>query len=494
MKVLLIEPPFELFQGIKRGFFPMGLASLAAYARQRGHEIQILDGEAGHEVKVVNYSQARKCYQGYLDALDNHDHPTWKKIEEIISRREFQILGISCSTVKIDSALHIAGIAKRINPELPVVLGGIHPTVMPEQSFREGLVDFVIRGEGEITFAELLDSLSGKGSIEEINGLTYWKKGKAYNNPKRDFINNLNSLIPPARDLLINVSHYDSEDLGLMMGSRGCPFECTYCASNNMWTRQVRYRSADNILKEMQAVHRKYGTTQFSFEDDSFTSNKKLITEFCRKKVNTRFDVKWSAITRINLLTDELLSTMKKAGLNHIRVGIESGSDKILRDTKKRLTVEDYKKGASLIRKHKIYWSAYFMLGLPTENREDIIATVNLMKEIQPDYCTVSIFTPYPGTQIFAELLKEGQVSLEMNWSKFSHASPYNYFAKHLSKEEFTELIEYATTEFDRYNGNFSRLLKRAKSKGSIYLNHPGDFFKDIKRYYQWRRTPNYSG
>jgi radical SAM superfamily enzyme YgiQ (UPF0313 family) len=489
MKILLIDPPFELFQEIKRGFFPMGLVCLATSLRQRGHEVEVFDGEVGEEVKIVNYLGAKKSYQLYLDALDNPKHPAWKRLEELIRSRNPQLLGISCSTVKFDSALYVAKIAKKISPDLPVVLGGVHPTVLPEQSLKADLIDFVIRGEGENAFVELIDVLSGKGSIEKIDGLSYFKKGKMIHNKKRGFIEDLDSLPILDRDLLINTSRYDSEDLGLMMGSRGCPFECTYCASNNMWTRRVRYRSADNILKEMQLVHRKYGTTQFSFEDDSFTSNKKLITEFCRKKIEARFDVKWSAITRINLLTDELLTTMKKAGLNHIRVGIESGSDKILKDTKKGMTVESYRKGARLIQKHKIYWSAYFMLGLPSETREDIMATIELMKEIQPNYCTVSIFTPYPGTEIFADLLKEEQVSLDMNWSKFSHASPHNYFAKYLSKKEFAEIVDFATAEFDRYNGSFSRLLKRAQSKASIYLNHPGDLIKDICRYLQWRQT-----
>jgi radical SAM superfamily enzyme YgiQ (UPF0313 family) len=491
MKILLIDPPFEVFQGIKRGFFPLGAVCLATVAKQQGHEAAVFDGEKGEEVKVVNYLSAKQCYQKYLEALDNPDHPVWKTIESTIRRQNPQLLGISCSTVKFDSAVRIAEIAKKIDPELPIVLGGVHPTLIPEQSLKPGLIDYVIRGEGERTFVELIDALSDKGTCDEIKGLSYLKQGKVIHNPPREFIENLDTLPLLNRDLLINASQYDSEDLGLMMGSRGCPFECTYCASNKVWTRRVRYRSADNILAEMKMVHRKYGTTQFSFEDDSFTSNKKLIGEFCRKKNEARFDVKWSAITRINLLTDELLKTMKEAGLNHIRVGIESGSDKILKETKKGMTVEDYKKGARLIRKHKIYWSAYFMLGLPTETREDILATIDLMKEIQPNYCTVSIFTPYPGTEIFEDLLKEGKVSLDMNWSRFSHASPHNYFAKYLNREEFAEIVDYATSEFDRYNGSFRRLFKRAQSKASIYLNHPGDFFKDIQRYLQWRQTAN---
>ncbi len=489
MKILLIDPPFELFQQIKRGFFPMGLVCLASAVRQRGHDVQIFDGEKGDEVKIVNYLGAKKSYQLYLDALDTPEHPAWKKIEQLIRDQEPQLLGLSCSTVKFDSTLRIAEIAKKINPDLPVVMGGVHPTVMPEQALKPGLIDFVIRGEGETTFTELVDAISGQGDFGKIDGLSYIKDGKIIHNKKRDYIINLDSLPQLDRSLLADVSQYDSEDMGLMMGSRGCPFECTYCASNNMWSRRVRYRSADNILAEMQAVHKKYGTTQFSFEDDSFTSNKKLITEFCEKKIAAGFNVKWSAITRINLLTDELISIMKKAGLNHIRVGIESGSDKILKDTKKGMSVESYRSGAQLIRKHKIYWSAYFMLGLPSETREDILATIDLMKEIQPDYCTVSIFTPYPGTEIFEDLLKDGLVSVDMDWSKFSHASPHNYFAKHLTKEEFAEIVNYATKEFDHYNGSFTRLFRRARSKASIYLSHPGDLIKDINRYLQWRQT-----
>ncbi len=132
---------------------------------------------------------------------------------------------------------------------------------------------------------------------------------------------------------------------------------------------------------------------------------------------------------------------MKRAGCNHIRVGIESGSDKVLKATKKGLTVEQMRAGANVLRRHGVYWSAYFMLGLPSETEEDVLATIKLMQEIKPDYCTLSIFTPYPGTEIFDELRQQGMVAEDMDWSRFSHASPHNYFAPHIPRKRFEELL-----------------------------------------------------
>ncbi len=277
--------------------------------------------------------------------------------------------------------------------------------------------------------------------------------------------------------------------MGLMMGSRGCPFQCTYCASKNMWTRKVRYRSVENILDEIHTVKRAFGTTQFSFEDDSFTTNTKLITEFAKQLIAQKMSINWSAITRINLLSYELITLMKKAGCNHIRVGIESGSPKVLRDTKKGITVEQMRTGAKILRDTGMYWSAYFMAGLPTETEDDIRASIELMKEIKPDYCTLSIFTPYPGTEIFEQLKRQDMVTEQMDWSKFSHASPHNYFSPQIPKEKFEELLDIFAHEVDKHNGNIRRLFKRAKSKGSVYIQQPSELVGDLKKYLSWRKN-----
>jgi radical SAM superfamily enzyme YgiQ (UPF0313 family) len=488
MKTLLIEPPFERLQGVKRCFFPLGLASLAAYIKTQGHTVRIYDVEHGQETDIIPYAEATKSYQKYLENLKNGQHPVWQEVKAELSSFRPQLVGISCPTVKYESAIKIAKLVKELDSETKVVFGGCHPTVLAESVLANDVVDFVIRGEGELTLSQLLTALKDESSLEGIDGLSYKLNGKTQHNQPRQLIPDLNQLPYPARELLRDARGYDSEDMGLVMGSRGCPFQCTYCASKNMWGRKVRYRSVQNIIDEIRSVKEQFGTTQFSFEDDSFTANPKVIGEFCQQLISQQLRIGWSAITRINLLSDELISQMKRAGCNHIRVGIESGSDKVLRATKKGLTVEQMRAGAKVLRRQGIYWSAYFMMGLPSEAEEDIRASIKLMQEIKPDYCTLSIFTPYPGTEIFEELKQEGLVSEDMDWSRFSHASPHNYFAPQIPKQRFAELSDYFAQEVDKHNGNFLRLVKRAKSKGVVYIQRPTELVGDLKKYLSWRK------
>ncbi len=488
MRILLIEPPFERFQGIKRAFFPLGLTYVAAYVESQGHTVEVYDVEHARESNIIQYAEAAKSYQKYLEGLDNMQHPVWREVRGELQRFRPHLIGVSCPTVKYEPALKIAGIAKEVDPDIKVVFGGCHPTVLAERVLVNKSVDFAIRGEGEHTLAQLVSAIEGNEPFNNIEGLSHKADSRIYHNPKRELIPDLNQLPFPARSLLRDAEGYDAEDMGLMMGSRGCPFQCTYCASQNMWGRRVRYRSVQNIIDEILKIKEQFGTTQFSFEDDSFTANPKLIGEFCEQLISRRLRIGWSAITRINLLNDELISRMKRAGCNHIRVGIESGSDKVLKATNKGLTVEQMRAGAKVLHRHGVYWSAYFMMGLPSEAEDDILASIKLMQEIKPDYCTLSIFTPYPGTAIFDELKGKGMVSEDMDWSKFSHASPHNYFAPQIPRQRFEELLDYFAQEVDKHNGNFLRLIKRAKSKGVVYLQRPTELVGDLKKYLSWRK------
>ncbi len=486
MRILLFEPPFERFQGIKRGFFPLGLISLAAHIKSLGHTVTVYDGEHDPSMRIMPYADAAKAYEKYITGLKDDTHAIWKEIEDYIISYKPDVVGIGALTPKYPSGAKIASISKRLFPDVPVIMGGFHPTGLGHRVIEDKNVDFVVVGEGEKTTEELLQAISEKGGYENIPGIIFKNGGKTVTNPPRALCKELDSFDFPARKVLHKYNEYISEDMGLIMGSRGCPFVCTYCASKKMWARNVRFRSAEKIVDEMVAVHNDFGTTQFAFEDDSFTTNKKLVYEFC-ELLKKKLDVKWSAITRINLIDNDMLDAMKKAGCNHIRVGIESGSAKILKDTKKGLTLEAMRKGAEVLRKNKIYWSAYFMIGLPTETESDVVKTIEFMKQIRPDYCTVSIFTPYPGTEIFYDLIRQGIISENMDWAKFSHGSPYNNFAIKMGQEKFREMLEYAVSEFDKYNSNYLRLFKRAASKAKIYLNEPKELLRDIERYRMWK-------
>ena len=490
MNILLIEPPFERFQGVKRGFFPLGLASVGAYLQRAGHRVTIYDAELAQDTSVTTYAEAAHSYEKFLQGLNNPAHPIWREVETRLREIKPQVVGISCATVKYEAALYIAGLAKKLSPGVKVILGGPHPTALPEQALGNQQVDYVVRGEGELTMAELLQALSVAGDppLEKITGLSYRRNGRIIHNPARPLLADLDKLPYPGRELLIDDCRYPAEDMGLLMGSRGCPFACTYCASNKMWRRKVRYRSVENIIGEIRQVQERYQSCQFSFEDDSFTANPAIIKRFCEQIRQQGLKINWSAITRINLLTPELVSQMQRAGCNHLRVGIESGSAKILRDTRKGLTLEQMRRGARILHQQGMYWSAYFMVGLPTETEQDIRATIEFMQEIKPDYATLSIFTPYPGTAIFEQLQKLGKVSANMQWSRFSHASPHNNFALQIEPQRFAELAAWAAQAVDKHNSNLLRLLKRARAKGTVYLQKPGELGKDLRNYLSWKK------
>jgi len=486
MRVLLFEPPFERFQGIARGFFPLGLAYLAAHLISLGHDVLLVDSEHGDDTCIISYADASKAYEKYINGLENDTHYIWKEVEEHIRSYKPDLVGIGCLTPKYPSGLKIAAISKRVCPDIPVAMGGFHTAGLGHKVIEDRNVDFVVPGEGEKTLEALLPAIEAGGGFEKIPGLIFKKGKEVVVTPPGAMLSDLSALAFPARKAIYKYNEYIPEDMGLIMGSRGCPFACTYCASKKMWGRKVRFRTAENIVEEMVYVHENFGTTQFGFEDDSFTTNKKLVYEFC-SLLKKRLNINWSAITRINLLNDEMIGVMKKAGCNHIRVGIETGSEKVLLDTKKGLTLDDMRAGARVLKKSGIYWSAYFMVGLPGETAEDVRKTINFMKEIRPDYCTVSIFTPYPGTEIYYDLLKQGVVSDDMDWSKFSHGSPYNNFAITMGNETFREMLGYAVSEFDKYNSNYFRLFRRAASKSKIYMKNPGELLNDMKRYRMWK-------
>ncbi len=486
MKILLIEPPFERLIGFYRDYFPIGLTYLAAVLEKEGHQVKVYDAEHNPEVVYLSYSTRAERYNNYLNALKNLKHRIWQEAREVMEEFNPDLVGISVMTVKYVPALLLADLAKKVNPSCIVVFGGSHPTVLPEQTIENSSIDFVIRGEGELTLSELVKGLVEGGSLSDIPGLSYKHNGKVMHSPQRELVAELDAIPFPARSLLHRSNTYNSEDMGLVMTSRGCPFKCTYCATRSMWGRQVRFRSVENVIEELKHLVENFGVKQVTFEDDSFTVNRKRVLEFCQKLISLKLPVNWSAITRIDLLDEELLLQMKRAGCNHIRIGIESGSERVLRAIKKGIDIEQMKRGAELLNKHGIYWSAYFMVGLPMEEEDDIQNSLKLMKEINPSYSTLSIFTPYPGTELFNQVVESGLVSNNEDWSKISHHSPYNYFTPKIPPQEFRKILAEVSKDFDKYNRRPGALLAKAKIRSKMYVKEPKRIASDAKRLLYW--------
>lgn len=498
MKVLLIDPPFYRFIGYYNRYFPLGLAYLAAVLRKEGHEVLIYDADCNVNPTKMDFSRLEESYPFYLQSLRDENNPILKEIRETIRNFNPDTIGISVWTTFAASAFRIASLCKVWNKDVPVVMGGPHISIKYDEVMNICHdVDFLIRGEGEKTFVEMVNTLGGqsKANVEElknIRGISYRQNGKIIHNPPCEFIKDLDSIPFPARDLLKNKNSYNSEDMGLLMTSRGCPYNCSYCATS-IWERKTRYRSINNVIEEIRFVIEKFGTKQFTFKDDSFTVNKKRVFELCERLIKEKIKISWDCNTRVNLVDEELLKKMKKAGCNGIKVGIETGSEKVLKLMNKNITLEQSRRAAKLFRKVGIHWTGYFMMGLPSETKEDVYQTLKFMRELKPDYASFSVYEPFPGTELFEIGLEKGLVQSERTLDDFYTISPKYYYVKDINQRvdtmsngEFEKLEFEIKKSFHKYNMGFPRLFKRAKSRSNLYISNPKVLFDDFKNFLSW--------
>ena len=459
-KILLVSPPWYRMFGQSSNTSPLGLCYIAAVLEEQGYDVAIYNADYKKGLSYgAGVRQITSKYNEYLRILKDINHPLWREVATVISKESPDIVGISVTTAKYGSALNVSRLVKDFNADIPVVWGGVHPTILPNDTIRNRDVDIVVRGEGEYTF---LDLVRNPISLGNILGITYKEQGNIIHNPDRPLIENLDTLPFPARHLLLEKESYHPETFGNIFASRGCPYSCTFCASHKVWTRKVRYRSPQNVVDEIKAVRKVFNTNIFRFDDDSFTLNKRFVEDFCDLLIKEKLDIKWSTETRANLVSDDLVKKMKSAGCEDIQIGAESGDEETLRLIKKGVTVEQIRNACRVLKQNKIRVSAFFMIGFPWETKKDIYKTVSLMKELDPHSASLSVVTPYPGTELYDTCLSEGLLADNMDWSTFFHQSPDMYLTKNLTKEETFEVIEDAEKIFDAHNDRKIRELLRS--------------------------------
>ena len=312
MRILLIDPPYERFIGFKSEWFPMGISYIASYLLERGHEVAIYHAEHGPDTKYKSIVKYSENFNKYKSAIESDDHPIWAEVRKEISSFYPEVVGVSVLTPKVPSAFKIAKICKKIDPKMIVVFGNHHPTIKPDEILLNKNVDFVVRGEGEETFNSLIDNLgSSYPDYSTIAGLSFRDNCEIVNNNDRIPMDNLDALPFPARNKLLNFETYTPVQLNMVMTSRGCPYSCNFCASDNMWGKKVRFRSVENIINELNELKNVYSVKNINFMDDSFTINKERVKELCLAIIENRIDITWSCLTRVNIINDEIIRRYK---------------------------------------------------------------------------------------------------------------------------------------------------------------------------------------
>jgi len=389
MKVLLINPPYPFEESPTP---PFGLISLAAYLLREGIEVRIED------YIVTPYSRER--------------------VKKVLSEFKPDVAGATAVTMNVKGALKIMRDYKEEDPKLVTVMGGPHVTFDAENILRDhGCVDFIVRGEGEITFMEMLRTLESKGSFEAVLGISYRERGSVAHNEPRPLIEDINILPYPARHL-VPLAKYRALGFPInMVTSRGCPHKCIFCVGSRMVGRRVRCYDTKRVVDEFEMLS-KMGFRQINVVDDLFTANKTRCMAICDEIVRRGIKHTWGAFARVDTVSRELLESLKAAGCTILCFGIESGNQEILDRVKKKTTLAKCQWAVDLCKEVGIEPMTSYILGLPGETPETVRQTMEFAKSLSPNY-GFHILSPFPGTEVRDKAAEYGMRILTDDWDKY---------------------------------------------------------------------------
>ncbi len=451
MKILLMDPPWYRFQkNANQPYASLGLTYCAAMVRE-DHDVVVYNPDLQPSGELNQYDIEMDGYQDYLAASKDPNHEVWSEVREVIADFGPDLVGIQARTASFPAAVQAARIAKTVRPDVLTVVGGPHPTLVPRDVAQDG-IDVFVHGEGELTFRELVAARAAGASLGDVAGLS-WKdaSGAIHTTAARPNHPTLDDFPFPAKDLILFDELMEPDGYCTLLFSRGCPYRCTFCSSPTVWTRKMRWRSPESMVAEMAATQAVWGTEFFSFQDDTFTTNRKLVHQLCDHIMARSWDgaFRWVCNTRPELLDDELVRHMKAAGCAAIAIGVESGNDEILRQMKKGFTADDVRRAADILRRHGVVLSSQFMIGLPYESPEQMWDTVRLMEEIDPVSVMLSVATPLPGTELHTQARELGYIDDAPDWTTITTKNDGMLFRRDIATDEVTRTIAEIRARFD---------------------------------------------
>ena len=417
MKVLLVSPPAGISYasiGISRP--PLGLAYMASVIRD------------AHEVRIVDFNVESKNWSKYPFG-------------------EFDVVGISVDTSRYHISLRIAQRAKKHGAV--VVMGGPHVSFMDGEAIESGAVDYVVRNEGEHSFCSLVEFLAGKLPFTDVRGVSYSSDGACARTPDAPFIQDLDSLPFPARDLL-PLDRYREKMNGrpttTLATSRGCPYNCHFCSSSQFFGVRWRARSAENVIEEMDTLYHKHHYRALSFVEDNFTFSPARAVSISEKIIERGWDLKWGAWSRVDTIVKhpDMVKTMARAGFKWTFVGFESSHQEVLDMYGKKAMVEDALNAMRILKSNGVGVTGSFILGAPGETKRMMKETVRFAKRLNPRRVQFTILTPFPGTQLYETVRSR---LLTEDWRKYTGLCP-TIKLDHLSSKEMKKQLVGAYVSF----------------------------------------------
>lgn len=448
MNLLLIEATYNYgpLKTMIDPHFPLGLGYIAAFMREKGYNVRLILGN------------------------------TPEQIQAELNTFQPQVVGISCMTPTFPEAVSICRTVKE-NSQAMTVLGGPHVSALRGEILQsQPQVDFVVYGEGEQTFWELCRVLEQGGDLSGVDGLVYrHSNGQVNINQPRALIRDVDSLPFPARDLvdlkLFGVHRYVGmgKRSATIITSRGCPFNCAFCASHLTMGRGYRYRSAANVIAEIDELVQNYGINHIYFEDDTFTVEPNRAKEICQQLLERNYQLTWNCLSRVGNMTEELARLMRRAGCCMVAFGVESGSPEILKKIHKKTTLEQVESAVIACYRAGLRSQCTFILGFPFDTYETMWNALHYAQRLSPTLVIFFCLIPYPGTELF-KYLPPGQYPQKLaDWKKFSNFCTEISMMPGLSGKRLARIADICHLRFYLRPRQLYRMLRTLYSMGEIF-------------------------
>lgn len=436
MKVVLIRP--AKFLPYKWLVQPLGLMYIVAALRQKGfHDVHIIDMHLDQMTPEETAARALAM---------NPD-----------------VVGFSAMTLEYKVATQLAEIIKKANPKIHTILGGPHATTAPHDVISNPWMDFAAFHEGEETVPHLLEVLRDGGNLEDVDGIGYMKDGSVHMNKDRKLIDDLDTLPMPAWDAIEFERYLHESDYTMMtahnrfmimMTSRGCPYRCTYC--HNIFGKRARRRSPEHVMEEISTLYNKYGIREIAIADDIFNVDAKRAEKICDLIIASGMKLKISFPSglRGDIMEDKLIKKLKQAGTYYVAYAIETVVPRLQKIIRKGLNVEKVREAIERTNKAGIMTTGFFMFGLPTEKKEDVLATVEFALSSKLNMASFMVLQPFPGTTI-VDQIKELGYEVDLDVDAVDYFKVNNKYGE-LDREELTALLKKANL---RFSLNWRRIL-----------------------------------
>ena len=470
-KVLLVNPPNNILKDSARRISePLGLLYIGAALKNNGYEVSVFD---------------MPC-EGYDNCISEGNRiiygSTMNDLKAKVAEYSPNVVGVTCMfTSRERNVLEVCSVLREANPDMIIVVGGIHPSLYPERFLHSGYVDYVILGEGEFRMVHLLNCIKSD-EVPQFDGVAFLNDGKAIIQALTQRIRNLDVIPYPDRTL-IDMEKYirigtpfapfpREERVATILTTRGCPNNCNFCATVHYWGRKLRKRSVDNIIGELKELRDLYDIREIQFADDNMTADTRFAKNLFRKMKPLKFKLCTPTGLYFNSLDPELISLMAEAGAYQITVAIESASERVLRDIiRKKVNLRIVKKLIEEAHKYDIGVHGMFIVGFPGEKREEIMMTFDFPFQVGFDSVSFFMANPLPGSDLYRECEEKGYLREDYSPMDLKIANIHipvdseDYF---MDPDELVKLAEEKTREFNDWSRNM--YPERWKKKFELYL------------------------